>query len=294
MAHVWLRIINLPILAASILTYGLGAGIADYLGYAPNGWAYILGQVIILLILICSRILFEYFELLKFGAQPFSSRKDPSKTDTLSPLTLIMTVAVLMAFTVALSYSLSINVTSVGLVFIQLAVLILLSISFIGQPRLAFSGYGELVQSLIICSLVPTFAFSIQFDDIHLLLLLTTFPLIFLLMGIRFALELESYAGDLKSRRRTLLIRLGWQRGVLFHHVLLLTAYILLAAAPLFGLAWRLIWPALLSFPVGLLEIWLVNRIALGLPPRWTVLKFTTGMTFTLPVYLMAITFWMA
>ncbi len=277
-----------------MLTYALGAGIADYLGYSPEGWVYAFGQVIVLLILISSRILFEYYELLKHGAQPFSSRNNGSRVDTPSPQVLLIVAVILIAFTIALGYTLSRSVTSVGLIFFQLALLILLSIAFIGQPRLAFSGYGELVQALIICSLVPTFAFSIQFEGLHQLLLYATFPLTFIFLAVRFAMELESYAGDLKSGRGSLLIRLGWQRGVLFHHILLITAYLLMSAASLFGLAWRLVWPTLLAMPVALFEIWLVNRIALGLPPRWSMLRFTAALTFALPVYLLAINFWMA
>jgi hypothetical protein len=45
---------------------------------------------------------------------------------------------------------------------------------------------------------------------------------------------------------------------------------------------------------VAILEIWLVNRIALGLPPRWMLLKFTAWLAFMLPVYLLTITFWMS
>lgn len=294
MYKAWLRIINPPLSGASILTYALGAGIADYLGYSPGGWTYLLGQMIVLLVLISSRVLFEYYELLKQGALPFSLKKNSVCVDMPSPQVLLTTAIVLITFSVAFGYALSRNIAGMGLIFLQLAILILLSILFFGQPKLVFSGYGELVQALVICNLVPTFAFSIQFGGIHRILLLATFPLIFLFMAIRFALELESYAGDLKSDRRTLLIRLGWQHGVLFHHVFLVTTFLLLALASLFGLVWRLVWPSLLAMPVALFVMWLVNRIALGLPPRWTLLRLTAGLTFALPVYLLAITFWMA
>ncbi len=293
MTQVWLRIISPPLLAASILTYALGAGIADYLGYSPDGWIYIIGQAIVLLILACSRILFEYSELLKKGARLFSRRIPEDKPVMPSPQVLLTITVILLTFIVLLGYTLSRSVTNVSLTFLQLAVLILLSIIFLGQPRFVYSGYGELVQGLVICSLIPTFAFSIQFGDTHQLLLYATFPLIFLFLAVRFALELESYARDLKADRRSLLIRLGWQRGVLFHHVFLISAFILMTIATLFGLAWRLVWPALLAMPLAIYEIWLVNRIALGLPPRWPLVKVTAGLTFSLPVYLLAITFWL-
>ena len=293
MVQTWSRIISLPLLAASVLTYALGAGIADYLGYSPDGWNYFIGQGIVLLILASSKILFEYFEHLKKGVQPFSRRTPEDKADNPSPQTLLIMAVVLLTFIVLLGYTLSRNVNNVGLMFLQLALLILLSLLFIGQGRCVYSGYGELAQGLILCCLIPTFAFSIQYGDVHRILLLATFPLIFLFLAVRFALELESYDRDLKANRFSLLIRLGWQRGVLFHHIFLILVFLLLAIATLFGLAWRLVWPALLAMPLALFEIWLINRIALGLPPRWFLVKVSAGITFSLPVYLLAITFWL-
>ncbi|MBN2258800.1 MAG: hypothetical protein JW704_13455, partial [Anaerolineaceae bacterium] len=123
-------------------------------------------------------------------------------------------------------------------------------------------------------------------------LLPVTFPLVLIFLGITLTLELERFASDSKQGRQSLLIRLGWQRGIPLQHILILTGFVLLAAAPLFGVAWRLVWPALMAFPVVILEIWLVNRVALGLPPRWPILRITAWVVVILPTYLLAITFW--
>src|SRR5512137_1352277 len=100
MSQPWLRIINLPLLAASILTYTLGAGIADYLGYSPDGWSYAFGQVIVLLTLVCSRILYSYYELLKQGAQPFDSKVSGRREGSVSPQALLIIAIVLITFTI--------------------------------------------------------------------------------------------------------------------------------------------------------------------------------------------------
>lgn len=211
-----------------------------------------------------------------------------------STQTLLIVFIVLMTLAVVIGISLSHTATSAILTTLLLAGLLISAVFFIGLPRLVYSGYGELIQGLTICCLVPAFAFSLQSGEIPILFLPVTFPFIFVFLAVNLALELESYAGDIKHNRHPLLIRLGWQRGVGLHHALLLLGFIILACAPIFGVAWHLIWPALLALTVAVFEIWLVNRIVLGLPPRWPLLRLTAWLVFMLPVYLLAITFWLA
>lgn len=294
MSQFWKRSLNLPFLLACTLTFTLGTGIADYLGHSPTGWKVLVGILAVWFILGGSQILFEYFTRVNAGAPPFSPAK--VKADLEIPSTpMLLTVSVLLiTFAVVFGFGLIRNTATASLTAVLLVGMLLTSVFFIGQPRLVYSGYGELAQGLICCCLVPAFAFSIQAGAIHALFLPVTFPLVLIFLAVSLAMELESYAADLKGGRRSLLLRVGWQRAVILQHVLILLGFILLAAAPFFGVAWRLIWPAMLALVVAVLEVWLVNRIALGLPPRWTVLKFTAWLAFMLPVYLLAITFWMS
>jgi 1,4-dihydroxy-2-naphthoate octaprenyltransferase len=199
-----------------------------------------------------------------------------------------------MTLAVTLGFGLSRRSPDSWLTILLLAGLLLLSVFFIGQPRLVYSGYGELIQGVILTSLVTAFAFSLQSGGIPALFLPITFPLLFIYLAVSLVLELESYAGDLKYERRSLLLRLSWQRGVNLHHLLIFLGFILLASAPLFGVAWRLVWPALFGLVVAILDVWQVNRLALGYPPHWSLLRFTAWLSFLLPAYLLVITFWMA
>lgn len=286
----WSRSLRLPLLAACTLTFTLGTGIADYLGHPPAAWKVLAGILTVWFILGGSQILFEYFKRVNASAPPFSM----DNIETPSPQALLTVSIVLITFAVAFGYGLIRNTADVSLTVILLVGMLLSSVFFIGQPRLVYSGYGELVQGLICCCLVPAFAFSIQAGEIPALFLPVTYPLVLIFLAISLALELDSYAADLKYERRSLLLRVGWQRAVTLQHVLLLVGFILLAVAPLFGVAWRLVWPALLALVVAILEVWLVNRIALGLSPHWMLLKFTAWLAFMLPVYLLSITFWMS
>jgi 1,4-dihydroxy-2-naphthoate octaprenyltransferase len=291
MLRYWIKILRIPFLVASTFTFILGTAIADYLGHALDGWSAILGGLTIWCILSGCWILFEYLSRVSAGAAPF---KAETEKEIPSAQALLIVFIIMLTLAVAFGFGLSRSAPNAGLTILLLVGLLLSSALFLGQPRLVYSGYGELFQGVILCSLVPAYAFTLQSGVIPILFLAVTFPLIFIFLAVSLALELESYAGDLQYEHRSLLIRLSWQRGVGLHHVLLLVGYILLACTPFFGVAWRLVWPALLALAIALLEIWLVNRIALGYPPRWPLLRLTAWLAFILPAYLLAITFWMA
>jgi 1,4-dihydroxy-2-naphthoate octaprenyltransferase len=173
-----------------------------------------------------------------------------------------------------------------GLVILGAAVLLAF---FYGVPpfRLAYKGFGDLSESILIASLFPALGFILETGELHRLVPMLTFPLLALLLAMRLAQSLETYLPDQRLERRTMMIMLGWQRGMQIHNVLILSGYLLLAAAAAFGLAWSLTWPALLSLPVGLFQIVQMNQISGGAKPNWRLLRLTAAATFGLTVYLM-------
>jgi 1,4-dihydroxy-2-naphthoate octaprenyltransferase len=169
----------------------------------------------------------------------------------------------------------------------------ILSFSYSVPPmRLVSSGYGELTASILVANLVPAFAFLLQTGSFHRLLAMVTFPLTALHLAMLIAFSLPDYAVDEKFEKRTALIRLGWQRGMVLHNVLIVLAYVLLALAVLQGMPLRLAWPGFLTLPLGAYQIWRMNQIANGAPPRYTLLTFTAVALFTLTAYFLAFSFW--
>jgi 1,4-dihydroxy-2-naphthoate octaprenyltransferase len=165
---------------------------------------------------------------------------------------------------------------------------------FMGVPplRLAYSGFGELAEAILISNLIPAFAFMLQYGELHRLVPMLTFPILALYMAARLALALPQYASDTKKSRRSMLVLLGWQRGMTLHNLLIPTAFVLLAVAALLGLSWNLTWPALLTLPVGIYEIFQVRQIAAGARPQWQLLRFTATVLPALFAYLIAIALW--
>ena len=118
-------------------------------------------------------------------------------------------------------------------------------------------------------------------------------PLTFLSFAAFLALDFPSYAEDLKYGRGTLLVRMGWERAVPLHHGLVIAAYVLFMLAPLLGFTLRLLWPAFLTLPFALLQIYWLRNIALGAKPIWSLLSANAISLFGLTAYFLTLTFWL-
>lgn len=107
------------------------------------------------------------------------------------------------------------------------------------------------------------------------------------------ALQIPAYAADTKYSRRTLMIRMGWQRGMVFHNILILTSFLLLVMAALWGFPWSITWPALLPLPLGLYQIFQMRAIANGVKPNYRALTAGALALFAAMAYLLTFAFWM-
>jgi 1,4-dihydroxy-2-naphthoate octaprenyltransferase len=154
-------------------------------------------------------------------------------------------------------------------------------------------GYGEVLLAIQLGFLVPSIAFLIQDGSFHRLLNATIVPLTLLSLATILALDFPSYSEDLKYARQTLLVRIGWERAVPLHHGLVVAAYILFASTPLLGFSLGLMWPAFLTIPFAVLQIYWLRNIALGAKPIWSLLSANAIAVFGLTAYFLTLSFWL-
>jgi len=276
-------------LLLAALAYLLGAGIARYLGIHLNGGAFWSGLAWVILIQIAAYLLAEYF---RRPFEPLGEADAPAQRLRLRTLLLQISAAALTlvaALTIVMLRSRFITPTSA----IFLALIFLLLIAFSVPPlRLVNAGFGEFTLAILFADFIPALAFLLQADEFHRLLPLVTFPLTLLALAYFLILDFPSFASDQKYGRSNLLIRLTWPRAIPLHHMLLLAAYMLFVAAPLFGFPWRLLWPVFLTFPLAAYQIFMLRNIGLGVKPLWTILIANASAIFGLTVYLLTLTFW--
>ena len=273
----------------AMLTYGLGLGIARYLGATLYPEPQFFGGVAIILILAASALLLEYFRPLNEPIHLDETRKERAE---LRSRLLIISIAFL-----GTAGLLVILLRTAGFLhfeaFVFLFLFILLALMNAVPPiRLVNRGLGELSNAILIASLSPTLAFLFQSGNLNRILTIYTFPLLMLALAYFLSLNFPAYADDIKYERKSLLTSLTWQRAVPIHNSLLIGAYLFFACIPFLGLPLQLVWPAMLTLPVAAFQVFTLRNLADGAKPNWPVFVAAATAIFGLTAYSLTLTFW--
>jgi 1,4-dihydroxy-2-naphthoate octaprenyltransferase len=285
-------------LLAGVLLYGMGGGLVHYLGTRIDWGGYWLGLACAFLLQICSSYLRSYFLYASPGdignkkIKP-SNRKPSPKERVLIKRALLQISITLLTVGAVLTVILFLNRGYNFSALILLGAAFLLAYFYAVPPiRLAETGFGELTEAILVTGLVPALAFVFQTGELHRILAMLTFPITAVFLAMLMVFSLQEYASDIKYNRKSIMIRLGWENGMVVHNLLLLISYLILGIGALLGLPWQVIWPALLSFPIAIFQVLLMNQISNGAKPRWKLFIFTSRTTFFLTAYLLTITLW--
>lgn len=277
-------------LLLTTLCYGLGLGIARYLGVSVEFAAAFLGGVVLLLILAAARMLEEFY---RFPQEPYFPDDPPARWAAFQRL-MFNAAIVLLGMSALLVSLMGFGALLNPTAGFFLGAILLVAVAF-GVPPLRWvdRGFGEFGLALLMGVFAPALAFSLQTGGLHRLLPLLTLPLFALALACLLAFDFPDYAADLKRGRRTMLIRLTWQRAIQVHNLLLATAYLSFAASAFMGLSLALIWPALLTLPLAAYQVFMLNRISDGAKPVWPAFKVNAAAIFGVTAYLLTLTFWL-
>lgn len=284
-------------LILAILMYAFGVGIADYLGKPIDWGTYWIGQGCVVFLLLSSNFLKVYFDHIEptqqagkktEGDQDEFALTTPTGKRMMLQLSLTsLTIGSVLSVLLLIKDGLNLTI-----LFILILAFVLVIVYSVPPLRLVNSGYGEIVDAFLHVNLVPALAMLFQIKDMHRLLPMLTFPLTTLYLSMTLSLSLKDYTRDMRYGLKNLMTRLTWKHGMDLHNILILCSYVLLVMAILLGLPWSLGWPGLLTFPIGLYQIWQMRQIANGVKPNWKVLNFTAITLLSLTAYLLSITLW--
>ncbi len=285
-----LRLTRPIYLLLALFTYSLGLGMARYLGATLRPESQFIGGAIVVLLTAATGLLTVAFRPVN---EPLVAGETRGERETLHRRLLAFWGACLAAagMLLVLLQRLGLLQGDAGLLMVLFAVLGL--VNAVPPVRLSNRGFGEIVDAFLIASLTPTIAFVLQFGSFHRLLSLFTFPLFLIFLACLLALNFVTYADDLKYERRSLLMSLTWQQAVPIHNLLLIAAYLLLAAGPFFDISFSLIWPALLTAPIAAYQIFALRNIANGAAPVWQLFRLTAFALMAFTAYLLMLAFWL-
>ncbi len=272
------------------LTYLLGSSIPAYLGKPFSAQVFWLGLAGILFAQLSMSLLAEAF---RPHNEPLVENETPKQKETLRNNLLyvsygLLTVNAVLAFLLYLNHSLVLE-SSLFLV----SSLIMIILHAVHPFRLIDRGFGELALAAHIAYIIPSIGFLLQAKENHRLLIILVIPLTALALAYFLILNFTSFTTDEKYQRATLLRSLTWERALPFHHSLIIFAYGIFAAVPLLGYSFSLIWPAFLTLPFAILQIFHLRRISMGGKPNWIFLTTTALAVFGLTTYFITLTFWL-
>jgi len=273
----------LPVVGGMLL-YGLGAGIAHYLGTSIDINIYIFGQIWVISIQFGTIFLDKYFSI---------------KNDSYKGINHLETNPFLIISIVLLTVTASFTVLLVRFGDLVPATLMIMVICFVGAffyatPPIRFktSPYKSLFNGIFLSNLIPALAFILQTGELHRLLAMSTFPLTPLFLSLEISIEFPNYATAIKTGCQTILTSLGWENSIRLHNIFIWTAFLILTLAVMFGMPFHNAQPVFYLIPLGLFQIWYLTRIADGASPNWIALRILSIFLYGSAAYLLTITFW--
>jgi 1,4-dihydroxy-2-naphthoate octaprenyltransferase len=276
-------------LLLAALTYFLGASIANYLGKPFRADSFWLGLIAVLFAQSSMNLLAEVFRPTNETIVEGETHKQRL---TLRNNALYVSIASLTADAVIAFILYNNRHLSVPAFFFLLLSLIVILVYAIPPFRFINRGFGEFLLAMHIAYIIPSIAYILQADETHRFLFITV-PLALLAFAYFIAMDFPSFASDSKYNRITLLTRLGYERVVPLHHLIVLLAYLFFLVVPVFGLSLSLFWPAFLTLPFALFQIFQLRNLSLGAPVNWALLTATSLSVFGLTTYFLSLTFWL-
>jgi len=277
-------------LLLAALTYVLGAGVARYLGNQQNQPVFWFGMLAVLMTQLSMSLLVEVFRPFN---EPVVADETRAERKVIQDAALYVSLsALIVAGLVAFFFFRDHNLTGTSILFLAVSLLTIVIYS-VPPLRLVSKGFGEFLLAVQLAYLIPSIGFLLQAGNYHRLMSVVTLPLSVLAFAAFVALDFPAYADDIKYERGTFLSRLGWERAVPLHHALIVAAYFLFSAAPFLGFSLALLWPAFLTLPFALLQIYSLHNIALGAKPVWNLLIANAIALFGLTAYFLTLTFWL-
>lgn len=180
-----------------------------------------------------------------------------------------------------------------GLTVLLITLFAVGALYYLAEVRDNLQVYQVLFEVIIVIVAPPVLAFMLQSSSIHRFLMMSVVILIPLYLAYRLLEGLIQYDLDRELAPNRLGILVGWDTVMVIHNAMILMAYVLLALMTLLGLPWFITWPVFLGLPIGLLEIWLMERVRKGSKPLWKIMRVATASMFLFSGYFLSFAFWL-
>ena len=262
-----------------LLMYLLGVCIAIYLNIQIDWINALIGYLLILLLQTVE-------SLIGMTKRASVLKQDREYLNTKQVLLALIAFMMMTLAFLVVSLFIRGGLTGAGwLYFLIIGVICILKSNYsVGDKLVVFR---EVIDAILVVGIIPLFAFNLVSGELHPFLIFINLPLFFLFLGSEVALAFPRYSHDLSKKFHSLLIQIGWQRGIFLHDILIIFGFLILGIFGLIGLPWVLLWPTMTVSLIGIFEIILLHRIGNGEKPNWKLLRLVAHGLFGLSSYTM-------
>jgi len=277
-------------LASLTLTYFLGVGLVQYVRGMRSLPMIIEGFVFLLMVVISTELI-VLSERLKERNQWLEGMQE-RHIRQIRWIILFINAAFLTVATMLVVGWMMRGILWRGLSFLLIVVVVACIGCFLTQVVESARSLKLFLETIIYLILPPALAFFLQSSDLHPFLTMTMVCLVPSYVAYRLFIQIRQFGFDQKRGSQTIAVKIGWEKSMVFHNASILLTYLFFALIALIGFPWFLIWPVFLTLPLGLVEIWLMERTRRGKKPLWRVMQTAAALVFFFPIYLLGFAFW--
>ncbi len=277
-------------LASLTLTYFLGVGLVQYVR-GMRSWSMVFEGFVFLLMVVISTELIVLSDRLKERNQWLEGMQE-RHIRQIRWIILFINAAFLTVATMLVVGWMMRGILWRGLSFLLIVVVVACIGCFLTQVVESARSLKLFLETIIYLILPPALAFFLQSSDLHPFLTMTMVCLVPSYVAYRLFIQIRQFGFDQKRGSQTIAVKIGWEKSMVFHNASILLTYLFFALIALIGFPWFLIWPVFLTLPIGLVEIWLMERTRRGKKPLWRVMQTAAALVFFFPIYLLGFAFW--
>jgi 1,4-dihydroxy-2-naphthoate polyprenyltransferase len=254
---IWVKALRVPFLTATIIPILLGTIVAWWTTGSFHGWRFLAILISISLIHLGANLSNDYFDFLSSNDiinKDFNAFSGGSRVlaDALIPPGQVFSAA-LALFGTGTLMGLSLAWMTDSLV---LAVLVLCGLfagyAYTGTPfKLAYRGFGELLNVLVFGPLIVLIASAAQGAPLSMTVLIASVPPGVLLGLLLLINEFPDCEADAGCSKKTLVVRLGKENAIHLYHAVLVSVYLYLIVALIASAVPYPVLLPLLTLPLG-------------------------------------------
>jgi len=273
-----------------LATYVLGGGLVQYVREMSSWSVFFQGGTFLLMLALSV----DFLRLLQ-ELSVVQALRDGMSLEEVKKIRSFIAIMTATLLTVATSTLIDWMISGVfwqGVLILLITLVMFGAFYYLSATIKSLKPYQVLSEVFLFVVIPPAFAYLLQSQDIHRLLSLVVIGLVPAYLAYRLLVFIKGFGKDQKNETPSLVIVIGWEKAMIYHNALILLSYLLFALIALLGFPWFLLWPVFLTIPIGLVEIWLMERVRAGGKPLWRVMQIASLSTFFLPIILIGFAFW--